>query len=486
MLISAGDPGLREAYVAILARSGHELQIDTAENLDETLAKVASSDYDVLLSDLGASLESGRELLQDVKRVQPSLMVMLLGEHPTVDDVLGAFRDGAFDCAEKPLPPGQLIEMTSRALEARRLGGQRRKLARDLESQKVQVRELQRRLSRRGAFAGIVGRSPAILRVIETVQAVAETESTVLLTGESGTGKGLVARTVHEASKRAGGPFVEANCVAYSEGVLHSELFGHERGAFTGAARAKRGRFELALGGTLFLDEIGEISPATQLLLLRILEDRKFERVGGEQTLDADVRLIAATNRDLQEALRQGVFRNDLFYRLNVIPIALPSLRERAEDVPLLAQHFLARSSRRLGYPPKGISDDALEALVQHPWPGNVRELVNVIERVVVLNRSDVVELCDLPASIRAAPAVRQGRGTLQSMERLRIIEALREASGNKKQAARTLGIHRSTLYAKLRRHGLLDPAPPEEAECRESQHEPSEAATLVTSSSKS
>jgi two-component system response regulator HydG len=262
---------------------------------------------------------------------------------------------------------------------------------------------------------------------------------------------------------------------------LHSELFGHEKGAFTGADRAKKGRLELARGGTLFLDEIGDISAATQLLLLRVLQERTYERVGGERTLEAEVRLVAATNRDLQEAMKQGAFREDLFYRLNVIPVHLPPLRERPEDVPLLAQHFLADSAARLGRRIESFTPEAMDALVRHHWPGNTRELENMVERIVVLNRSGVAEVQDLPAEMRQLPPTpdpASGSETLRSMERRQIIEALRAADGNKKKAARSLGIHRSSLYAKMRRYGLLESAEAGRTERRGERQEPSESAT--------
>jgi two-component system response regulator HydG len=265
--------------------------------------------------------------------------------------------------------------------------------------------------------------------------------------------------------------------------VLHSELFGHERGAFTGAARTKKGRFELAKGGSLFLDEIGEIPAATQLLLLRVLQDRSFERVGGEETMEADVRLIAATNRDLQECIRLGTFRSDLYYRLNVIPVHLPPLREHAEDVPVLAQHFIQSCCERMSRSVEGFSDEAMDAMMRYPWPGNVRELENMIERVVVLNRSGSVEFNDLPEPLRnsaAGMADAVAPGTLREMERHRIREALRDAGGNKKLAARKLGIHRSTLYAKMRRYGLIDGEQVEEDPGRKTQHDESETPTLV------
>jgi two-component system response regulator HydG len=281
---------------------------------------------------------------------------------------------------------------------------------------------------------------------------------------------------------------VEANCVVYSEGILHSELFGHERGAFTGAARTKKGRFELAAEGTLFLDEIGEIPAATQLLLLRVLQDRTFERVGGEETLEANVRLIAATNRDLQEAIQQGEFRSDLYYRLNVIPVHMPALREHPEDIPVMAQHFLASYAARLGREIEGFSEEALGALVRYNWPGNVRELQNVIERIVVLNRGSLVQMPDLPANLREAlteMVFRDMPGTLQDVERVRIADALRESNGNKKLAASRLGIHRSTLYAKIRRYRLDHLNGGVESDRREAGHSAPEIATPVSNSSR-
>jgi two-component system response regulator HydG len=293
--------------------------------------------------------------------------------------------------------------------------------------------------------------------LVETVREVARTDSTVLITGESGTGKGLVARTIHEASSRSGGPFVEANCVVYSEGVLHSELFGHEKGAFTGASRTRKGRFEMARSGTIFLDEIGDIPPAIQLALLRVLQDRTFERVGGEVTLESDARLIAATNRDLDEAMRRGAFRKDLFFRLNVIPVHMPALREHPEDIPVLAQHFLRSCAARTRRQVEGFTPEALAHMTHYAWPGNARELENAVERMVVLCRSDRIDVGELPPPLReeGGTDLSATRGTLEEMERIRIREALRECSGNKKEAARKLGIHRSTLYAKIRKYGM-------------------------------
>jgi len=406
----------------------------------------------------------GIAALEELKREQPSIPVAVVGPS-TPDSILAAFRGGAFDFVEEPVDAGRLHDAVGKALDRLRLGAARKRLARDLEDERRKVRDLERQLSPEDAFRNIVGGSALVRSLLETLREVARTDSTVLLMGESGTGKGLLARAIHEASPRRVGPFVEANCVVYSEGVLHSELFGHERGAFTGAARLKKGRFELATGGTIFLDEIGEIAPSTQLLLLRVLQERNFERVGGEETVEVDVRLIAATNRDLAEAMRQGTFRSDLFYRLNVIPVHVPPLREHPDDVPLLAQHFVEACAPRLGRRIEGFTPEALDALAHYPWPGNIRELENLVERLVVLCRGDRIGAPDLPAAIRA-PEERTGPtpGTLEDMERRRIVEVLHDTSGNKKAAAQKLGIHRSTLYAKLRRYGLLDEGEAKEA----------------------
>src|SRR5260221_104720 len=309
----------------------------------------------------------------------------------------------------------------------------------------------------------VVAATPIMRRLIATLREVARSDATALLTGESGTGKGLLARAMHGGSSRKHRPFVEANCVVYSEGVLNSELFGHEKGAFTGAAKLKRGRFELARGGTLFLDEIGEIAPATQLLLLRVLQDRAFERVGGEDTIEADVRLIAATNRDLAEAIRTGAFREDLFYRLNVIPIHVPALRERPDDVAVLAVRFLSRAAERLGRETPALSPGAADALTGYAWPGNVRELENLMERLAILAPRDRIEAGDLPAVVLAGGPqpwptnLRQPVSDLRlsDLERARILDVLGSCEGNKKLAASRLGIHRSTLYAKLARYGI-------------------------------
>ena len=458
LLIADDDPNICEVLKRIAVEGGHHAE--TATDGTETLQKVRADAFDLILVDYCFPPTDGLRLLREIKRIQPRTLVVIFTGHADVERVLSSFRGGAFDVLEKPVRGPKLLELAQRACQVRELGRKRQSLAEELETERVKVMKLSQQLAVDDPFQKLTGHSPAMQSLIETLREVARTDATVLLTGESGTGKGLAARVLHEASARRRKPFVEANCVVYAEGVLHSELFGHERGAFTGAARAKKGRFELAAGGTLFLDEIGEIAPATQLLLLRVLQERTFERVGGEQTLEANVRLVSATNRDLTEAVRLGSFRSDLYYRLNVIPVQLPSLRERREDIPLLIDRFVSQIATRTGRQIDGIAPAALDALVQHPWPGNVRELENMVERLVVMNQSRRIELAALPPILRQnnrLTAIEDKPGTLQDLERVRIIEALRETVGNKKAAAQQLGIHRSTLYAKMRRYGLLE-----------------------------
>ena len=459
ILIADSDAESRQRFSETFRDGG--CTVDAVSTAQELLEKIRAASYDLLFLDMEPRTGNGGPgLLREIKREHPSTLVVLTSAAATPETVISGFRAGAYDYLLKPIPPAKLRELAGRAQALRAMGEQRRQLSEQLEHERLQVMELKRRLASAGSFEGIMGSSVVMRDLVKTLQEVARTESTVLLTGESGTGKSLVARAIHEASDRAGGPFVEANCVVYSEGVLHSELFGHEKGAFTGAARQKKGRFEMACGGTLFLDEIGEISQATQLLLLRVLQDRTFERVGGETTLEAEVRLIAATNRDLQEAMRRGDFRSDLFFRLNVIPVHMPSLREHPEDVPALAQHFLHECAARLGRPAEGFTTAGLDALIRYRWPGNIRELENVVERMVVLSRSARIDVGDLPPTLRelresASPG--GATGTLQELEYRRIREVLWETGGNKKLTAERLGIHRSTLYAKLRRYGLLE-----------------------------
>jgi two-component system response regulator HydG len=452
IVLADADAGARGTLARALERVGHHVrEVAHHHGLEEI---VSAADVDLVVVDAALPGVGGIAALKALKRRNPSCPVALATRTADVSTVLDAFHAGAFDVLAPPVPGAPLDTLLSRALAAREMGATRRRMAEDLEAERRRVRELAARVAAEDPLDRVLGISPAMRGILTMLREVARTDATVLLTGESGTGKGMVARAIHAASPRAEHPFVEAHCAAYSEGLLHSELFGHERGAFTGADRVKLGRFELADGGTLFLDEIGDLSMATQLLLLRVLQQRTFERVGGEATLRADVRLIAATHRDLPEAIREGSFRSDLYYRLNVIPVHLPPLRERREDVAVLADAFLRQSAARLGRGDVGFGPGVLEALEAHDWPGNIRELENLLERLLVLSPSGAIDLSDLPPGLRAGRPASNGGGLL-GIERRALEEALTEAQGNKKLAARRLGLHRSTFYAKLRRHGL-------------------------------
>jgi DNA-binding NtrC family response regulator len=461
-VLAALPPGsLLAECTECLRRAGH--QVEFVGSPREAIDRVTAADWDLVLVGFGLATDGSLGVLDEMKQRRASTLVAMAGRGVDARTVRLAFRLGAYDVLLEPLAPGDLVELAARAVAVRALGAERRRLGEDLDAERHRLRELEQRLEMEDPFESVVATTPIMRRLVATLREVARSDATALLTGESGTGKGLIARAVHGGSFRKNRPFVEANCVVYSEGLLNSELFGHEKGAFTGAARLKRGRFELANGGTLFLDEIGEIAPATQLLLLRVLQDRSFERVGGEETLEADVRLIAATNRDLDEAIRVGAFREDLFYRLNVIPIRVPALRERPDDVPVLALRFLARAAARLGRETPTLASDALDALARYAWPGNVRELENLMERLVVLSPRGRLEADDLPALIRVgsppassgAPPHPPSGERLSDVERARILDVLSSCDGNKKLAASVLGIHRSTLYAKLARYGM-------------------------------
>ena len=453
-VLAALPPGpLLLECIERLRGAGHHVEI--AGDAREAIGRVLSTEWDLVVLDFALAPDSSLGVLDAIKRARPATLVAMAGQGVDARIVRLAFRRGAYDVLLEPLPMGELLELAARAVSVRRMGAERKRLGEDLNAERTRLRALEERLDREDPFEPVAAATPVMRRLIATLREVARSDATALLTGESGTGKGLLARAIHGASSRKLRPFVEANCVVYSEGILNSELFGHEKGAFTGAAKLKRGRFELARGGTLFLDEIGEIAPATQLLLLRVLQDRSFERVGGEETIETDVRLIAATNRDLDEAIRSGSFREDLFYRLNVIPIRVPPLRERRDDVPLLAARFLARAALRLGREAPALTAGATEALTRYSWPGNVRELENLVERLVVLTTRERIEVDDLPAAMRASVPQPATSDRLVDLERDRIIDVLGTCDGNKKLAASLLGIHRSTLYAKLARYGL-------------------------------
>jgi DNA-binding NtrC family response regulator len=427
----------------VLRREGHE--VATFTSAAAALVALEKQPFDLLLTDLKMPERDGVEVLRQARAADPELPVILITAHASVQTAIEAMRAGAFDYVEKPFDNTELKTLVRRALDVNRLSRENRYLRAELGS--------------RYSLDAIVAESVALRDVLELVRRAAKSPSTVLVTGESGTGKELIARALHYHSDRVGRPFVAVNCRALASGVLESELFGHERGAFTGAERAKPGLFERADGGTLFLDEIGEIDPEFQAKLLRVLQERSVQRVGGEVELDVDVRVVAASNRDLRAEIAAGRFREDLFFRLAVIPIQLPPLRERPEDVLPLAAHFRERWSQRLGRDVRGFSPEVERLLASRRWPGNVRELENAIERGVVLARGHRIEADDLllEADADAPPTGNDLQAFLDRATREHIERALAAAGGKRIDAARALGIDRTTLYRLMRRHGLSD-----------------------------
>jgi two-component system response regulator HydG len=437
-----------ESLEKIFSREG--MRVLGAHDAKHALEVVRSHRVHVVLTDLMMPGTTGLELLRAIKQVNPEVEVVLMTAYGSVEAAVSAMREGAYDFVEKPLKRVTIVKSVRKAAE-------RGKLVAENRSLKNEIKLLTKR--------EIVGSSPAWRRVVDVATQAAPSQATVLVLGESGTGKELLARYIHERSHRTKGPFVAVNCAAIPETILESELFGHERGAFTGAITRKEGRFSKAAGGSLFLDEIGELSPAVQVKLLRVLQEGEFEPVGGN-TMKADVRIVAATNRDLVAEVHAGRFREDLYYRLNVIAVTAPPLRARREDVPLLVDHFLglycAKNGRARLVPTRG----ALEKLLDYAWPGNVRELENVIERAVVLSRSEQLTEQDLPDAItrsqpRAPTSLSFEIGTTLDEIELRVIkETLRHTKGDKSVAAQLLGISTRTIYRKL--DGIHEPEPPQ------------------------
>ncbi|MGH9748294.1 MAG: sigma-54-dependent transcriptional regulator [Candidatus Polarisedimenticolia bacterium] len=453
LLVDGDAESIRRAGT-LLGRSGHHLV--AVERGAPALERIKTQGFDLAIVELKLPDMDGIALLEKIKEFSPEVPVVLASGQPAVEATIAALRKGAYDFLRKPWGEEEILALADKATQIRQMGYERRRAAEELQSEKARNFELRRNLQTQYTFSAILGKSSKMKQIHDVLHEVTATDSTVLVMGESGTGKGLLARVLHYNSQRADRPFVEANCAVYSEGILHSELFGHEKGAFTGAVKQKKGRFELAHNGTIFLDEIGDISPATQLMLLRFLQERKFERVGGEQTLEVDVRVIAATNKNLQEGMERGSFRNDLFYRLNVIPLHIPPLRERVEDIPTLAMEFLDRISKKTGKAMRGFAGEAMEVMTRYGWPGNVRELENVIERTVILSKGEQIEVSDLPPSLKdGASNGSELRLSLSENERLYILKTLAECNWNKKLAASVLGINRSSLYSKLKKHQI-------------------------------
>lgn len=443
VLVADDERNIREGLAEALRLEGYEVAL--AADGEEALRAVENGRVDLVVTDLRMPKVSGNEVLKRVAGSYPGIPVIILTGHGTIEDAVDSMRIGAFDFITKPVNLDHLSLLVRRALESRELERQNQELQREIESQK--------------RISSIIGRSPEMKRIFDLIRRVAPTKASVLITGESGVGKELIADALHNLSPRADKPFIKVHCAALAESLLESELFGHEKGAFTGATGRKRGRFELAHEGTLFLDEIGEINQNVQIKILRVLQERKFERVGGEETLEVDVRVIAATNRDLKAEIEKGTFREDLYYRLNVVNIHVPPLRERKDDIPLLAGAFLREFSEENGKSLEGFDPKVRAAFFAYSWPGNVRELRNCVESAVVLARGSVVSLEDLPPGIRKAQeddTVRIPAGsTLAEAEKILIRETLAAQGGNKSRTAEILGIGRKTLYQKLQEYGL-------------------------------
>ena len=446
----------RRALDRILSRVGHE--VSQARDAKEALELVSSQPVDLVLADVRMPGINGLELVRQVHDVNPDLPCIVITGFGSPESSVDALRAGAFWYLEKPFDQANLDvvrRLVDQAIEHGRL--------------KAENRILQGQLRTKYRFENIVGTSSALRGVLDVVAKVSDTDSTVLITGESGTGKELIARAIHYNSRRADRRLVTVNCGAIPEELLESELFGHVRGAFTNAVSHREGRFSLANGGTIFLDEIGDMSPSLQVKLLRVLQDRTFEPVGSSKTQSVDVRVIAATNQDLEVAIREGRFREDLYYRLNVIPIEVPALRQRPEDVPLLAQYFLDVMNQERGTRVDSISDEAMQRLCSYSWPGNVRELENLIERLTVLRGEGEITPEDLPASHRSAAPVDATvprlspdglsfRDVVDRVETDLIVQALEQTHGNKNKAAQLLGLNRTTLLEKIKKKGLADP----------------------------
>ena len=438
ILIVEDDPNLLEVLRQALALEGHEVLC--AASSSEALARLAERPVDLVLTDLWMKPVGGLDLLREVHKQSPETLVIIMTGRADVDTAVASIKEGAFDYVTKPFDLRKLTLDVAKALE-------RKRLEEDLEV-------LTQRLHGRSRLGSLIGRSPRMQEIFNAIERVAPTRSTVLLLGESGTGKELVAREIHQHSPRKPGPFIAVNCGSLPATLLEGELFGHEKGAFTGAERDKVGLFEAASGGTIFLDEIGTTTPQTQVGLLRVLQEHEVRRVGGTQTRKVDVRVIAATNVDLDRAMEEGTFRPDLYYRLSAVTLGLPPLRERPEDIPLLAEHLLRDICRRLGKPPRTLSPRLLEALSAHTWPGNVRELANVLEQAVIFSNRPVLRPHDV-ALAQAQPGRAEQTETLEALERRHIQRVLHLTAGNKLRAARMLGIPRASLYRRIRRYGL-------------------------------
>jgi DNA-binding NtrC family response regulator len=456
ILIIEDNDTMREGMVAIIKKMKHDCE--SASNGQKGLQLLTESAFELVVTDYKMEGIDGLELLKQIKEKYPATEVMMITAYGTIDLAVEAMKLGAADFISKPFSHDEyklkIERIIDRILE-------RHEIAR-LSDENIYLRD---ELAEQFNYGEIIGKSKPMQEVYQTLEKVAPTDSSVLIYGESGTGKELIARAIHKLSTRKEKPFIRVNCGALVETLLESELFGHEKGAFTGAMKRKKGRFELAHQGSIFLDEIGDISPNMQLKLLRVLQEKEFERVGSEETIQVDVRILVATNKNLSELVQQGKFREDLYYRLHIIPIYLPPLRERKEDIPLLVNHFVKQLIAELNKPAKQITNAAMEKLLNYSWPGNIRELENAIERAIVLSDKAVIDVADLPI-LQSTGSDRQPNDmldrfrlnlndTLAAVEKQLIEKAMNETKGNKNQAAKLLGIGTSLLYYKLEKFKL-------------------------------
>ena len=444
ILVVDDDVAHRVMLKKLIGSWGYE--ISEAEDGSVAISEVQKRAFDLILMDIRMLNVSGIEALEQIKVINPAIPVIIMTAYASVETAVNALKKGAYDYLTKPLDFDELKIAIARATEHSGL--------------KKENEYLKERLGERFDRQSIIGQSPAMVKLLDTVSQVAGTEATVLITGESGTGKEMIANAIHYNSQRASAPFIKINCAALTETLLESELFGHEKGAFTGADRKREGKFRQADGGSIFLDEVSEMSPAMQVKLLRVLQEREITRVGGSEVLKINVRVIAASNKDLKKEMGKGRFREDLFYRLNVVALHVPPLQARRDDIPLLAQHFLNLFAEKNNKSIKGFTPQAMEKLLKYPWPGNVRELMNAVERAVVLSRAEYLSADDL-SLLMADTAVAETIGQislpenvpLEEMEKRTILETLHAVNGNKSEAARRLGITRKTLRAKLEKY---------------------------------
>jgi len=452
LLVIDDDPNHLDVMVAVL--EGKDYDVTTASDGQSGLKALENDFYDLVLTDLMMPDVNGMDILNRIVKQSNDCKCIILTGHATIKSSVEAIKKGAFDYITKPITASELLVVVEKALQFKHLEKENERLRRELRQ--------------RYRYDHIIGTSNPIQKIFELIEKVADTDTTILITGASGTGKELIARAIHYDSGRSDKPMVVINCGAIPEALLESELFGHEKGSYTGAHKSRSGRFEMANGGTIFLDEIGEMSPALQVKLLRVLQDQKFERVGGTKTIHVDVRIIAATNKNLTTAINNGTFREDLYYRLNVIPIKVPSLKQRRSDIPLLTNHFLNIFQEGSEKKITGVSQDAMNALMDYSWPGNVRELENVIKRMTILCENQIIQLEDLPEhiqqdsfSIRPVDTdILETEGmslekVVKDYEKKLIIGALEKTNGVKSKAARLLNIKRTTLVEKIKKQNI-------------------------------